>query len=565
MIASWMLYTLLVGLLVSVSALAAERVARGLGKPVRFVWAAAVVASLLWPAVASLLPKAPAAEAPLAPGVVQLQPMMAVATQPARWDVALRADSALITVWLLIAAFLLFRLVRALYALRSRRASWRQATVDGIDVRLSDDVGPAVIGLRRMEVVLPEWILSLDEPLRSLVLRHEEEHRAARDPYLLFGGAVALALMPWNLALWWQTRRLRLAIETDCDARVLRADPRPERYGMLLLTIAQRRSTVATAFAPMLSEPTTNLERRILAMRANTRKLALGAALVCAAAITFACSLQSPDAMTAPKPSAPKQIQPGQNQVYFEFQVEKQVQPIPGNHAPRYPDMLRTANVEGEVLAQFVVDTLGRPDTATFKVLKSTHDLFTAAVKSNLADMKFNPAQVGGRPVKQLVQMPFQFNLSRGATVGAVTIPESGTATRRGPRPVVSTVKAPERHDSIEMKIDTAFERASTAKAQTYFEFQVVKAAKPVVGNPAPRYPDMLRAANIEGDVIAQFVVDTFGLADPATLKILKSQHDLFSQAVRDNLANMRFTPAVVGDRKVKQLLQMSFAFHATK
>ncbi len=101
------------------------------------------------------------------------------------------------------------------------------------------------------------------------------------------------------------------------------------------------------------------------------------------------------------------------NQTYFEFQVEKQVQPYPNNSAPRYPDMLRSANVEGEVLAQFTVDTTGRADMATFKVLKSTHDLFTNAVKAALPNMKFYPAEVGGRKVKQLVQMPFQFALTK--------------------------------------------------------------------------------------------------------------------------------------------------------
>ena len=101
------------------------------------------------------------------------------------------------------------------------------------------------------------------------------------------------------------------------------------------------------------------------------------------------------------------------NQTYFEFQVEKQVSPVPGNPAPRYPDMLRSANVEGEVLAQFVVDTTGRADMSSFKVLKSTHDLFTNAVKSSLPNMKFYAAEVGGKRVKQLVQMPFQFNLTK--------------------------------------------------------------------------------------------------------------------------------------------------------
>src|SRR5690348_1545749 len=102
------------------------------------------------------------------------------------------------------------------------------------------------------------------------------------------------------------------------------------------------------------------------------------------------------------------------DQTYFEFQVEKQVAPYPGNTAPRYPDMLRSANVEGEVLAQFVVDTTGRAEMSTFKVIKSTHDLFTNAVKSSLPNMKFYPAEVGGKKVKQLVQMPFQFNLTKG-------------------------------------------------------------------------------------------------------------------------------------------------------
>src|SRR6184192_1709688 len=44
--------------------------------------------------------------------------------------------------------------------------------------------------------------------------------------------------------------------------------------------------------------------------------------------------------------------QPVSDQPYFEFQVEKQVAALPDNPRPRYPDMLRSANVEGEVLAQ---------------------------------------------------------------------------------------------------------------------------------------------------------------------------------------------------------------------
>lgn len=103
----------------------------------------------------------------------------------------------------------------------------------------------------------------------------------------------------------------------------------------------------------------------------------------------------------------------GGDQPYFEFQVEKQAVQVPGTGVLRYPDMLKSANIEGEVLAQFVVDREGRYEPGTFKVIKSSHDLFTAAVKNALPNIRFTPAEVGGRRVKQLVQQPFTFTLTK--------------------------------------------------------------------------------------------------------------------------------------------------------
>lgn len=102
-----------------------------------------------------------------------------------------------------------------------------------------------------------------------------------------------------------------------------------------------------------------------------------------------------------------------QDQTFFDFQVEKPVAQIPGSGSPNYPDILRSASVEGQVLAQFVVDTLGRVEIATFKVITKTHDLFEASVRNALPRMRFLPAEVAGRKVKQLVQQPFVFNLNK--------------------------------------------------------------------------------------------------------------------------------------------------------
>jgi TonB family protein len=104
---------------------------------------------------------------------------------------------------------------------------------------------------------------------------------------------------------------------------------------------------------------------------------------------------------------------------YFEFEVFRQVQASPNNRSPRYPDALRSANVQGEVLVQFVVDTLGRAEMNTFRVLRSTDMLFTTAVRSAVPDYEFSPAIKDNRKVRQLVQMPFYFCLNRGPSTMA--------------------------------------------------------------------------------------------------------------------------------------------------
>lgn len=99
------------------------------------------------------------------------------------------------------------------------------------------------------------------------------------------------------------------------------------------------------------------------------------------------------------------------NQTYFSFQVEKQVEPISSTQQVAFPEALRSSGVGGEVQAQFVVDTLGRIEAGSFKVQKSSNDLFASAVRSHLPRMRFYPAEVGGRKVRQLVQQSFVFNI----------------------------------------------------------------------------------------------------------------------------------------------------------
>jgi TonB family protein len=80
---------------------------------------------------------------------------------------------------------------------------------------------------------------------------------------------------------------------------------------------------------------------------------------------------------------------------------------------PRYPESLRQAAIEGRVLVRFKVDTLGLIDPASVTIVSSTHDLFSRAVLSALGGFRFRPAEVNGRRVVALAEMPFEFAIGR--------------------------------------------------------------------------------------------------------------------------------------------------------
>jgi protein TonB len=106
-------------------------------------------------------------------------------------------------------------------------------------------------------------------------------------------------------------------------------------------------------------------------------------------------------------------IAPALDGVFLESEVEKPVMVLPGTAGPAYPETLRAAGIEGQVVAQFVVDTAGRVELATFQVLDRQHPLFVAAVRSALSRMRYLPAEARGARVAQLVQQSFHFTVRR--------------------------------------------------------------------------------------------------------------------------------------------------------
>ena len=94
-------------------------------------------------------------------------------------------------------------------------------------------------------------------------------------------------------------------------------------------------------------------------------------------------------------------------------EVDREVVLLGPAPRPRYPEALRAAGVDGRVVIRVVVDTVGRVERASLTVVAATHPLFVPAVEQAVARMRFRPAEAGGRRVRQLVEIPFEFVLDR--------------------------------------------------------------------------------------------------------------------------------------------------------
>src|SRR6202050_4725322 len=236
-----MLYGAKVAVLIGLAALVLERVAAWRRLPRRGLWASALVLSLVVPVLAVLTPARG-----LAPPIYLTRAASRTVATPNAGEVYRAADAAapfviksfpesrhlslpnrasvervLRAAWL--AASFGLGILYALGLLRLRVAArhWPRERIGGQEVWVTEALGPAVYGLLRPIILMPRWALNAPNDVRAVVLAHEQEHIAARDPALLLLGLILVAISPWNLPLWWQLRRLRFAIEGDCDARAL--------------------------------------------------------------------------------------------------------------------------------------------------------------------------------------------------------------------------------------------------------------------------------------------------------------------------------------------------------
>ena len=102
---------------------------------------------------------------------------------------------------------------------------------------------------------------------------------------------------------------------------------------------------------------------------------------------------------------------PDEGGAYRAESVELVAALLPPAPSPSYPELLRRAGVTGRVVVRFVVDTAGRVETGSVTILSSAHGELERAVREVLPHYRFRPAEAGGKRVRMLVEMPFEFAL----------------------------------------------------------------------------------------------------------------------------------------------------------
>lgn len=298
---SWMLYSIVVSLLMGLAALALERSAQIRQRPARWLWATCMVASLailFIPSKVSVqIPETTHADR--ATSSETLSPPQTTAIETSRFTLPIigtdqtplssGVSTLLDWTWRMASTALVLVILASAAHLSWRRRRWDRGLMAGTAVYISEDSGPAVVGFLRPDIVVPRWLTKLSLGEQELVIAHERSHLGAYDTQLLIIAVCLLACMPWNPMLWWHLRRLRLAIEIDCDARVVSLGYPVARYGETLITVGARQSA-SYAMTTMASYGSKSfLEQRIHNMlRKKTRHARVSALALACLGVGFA-------------------------------------------------------------------------------------------------------------------------------------------------------------------------------------------------------------------------------------------------------------------------------------
>ena len=557
MTAAWMLWSIGAGLLFLVAGLAAERL---LDRGRRWVWAAAGAGTVILPAVRFLSsgggPEALPIGAPIA-----LEPLAITVSR----DSALHSlDDALLFGWVFLSSLLVVAALVGAARFIRRRRSWEAGTLLGRDVLWSRHSGPAVVGLLRSYIVLPEWVRGAGEARQELILTHEEEHLKARDVQLRFLAAALLLAFPWNPALWIQYRRLSLALDIDCDRRVISRWPhRLHLYGDLLLRVGARGGNIPGVAVAALAEQPSLLERRVRALlrKAPEVRMAQAAFLVFGALLVIGIAVMSPGITSdgarvdASDPAAAgEEAVPDlpAGPVFTPYAVAPDyTNPNEVRRAleGEYPPLLRDAGVGGTVQVWFFIDESGTVRNAVVNE-GSGHVALDEAALRVAPVFKFTPALNRDKAVPVWVSLPITFGTRGGRTAEAAE-----AETRRAEVEAIRVeAEATRAEAAVESDPSSGPVFTPPTVRPDYTNADEIRRAL------EREYPPLLRNAGVGGTVKVWFFIDAKGKVQKTSVNESSGNEALDEAALRVAPV-FEFTPALNRDKAVPVWVSLPITF----
>jgi TonB family protein len=189
--------------------------------------------------------------------------------------------------------------------------------------------------------------------------------------------------------------------------------------------------------------------------------------------------------------------------------------------APAYPESLRAARIEGDVLLVFRVDEQGRVFDPEIRF--STHPEFGAAAAEAVLDWRFRPGFRDGKPATFRVNIPITFRLNPEDELSRWAGREVFRPLATEPLPVETLEAWPQPSKWIE-----------------------------------PYYPPALRGSGLKGEVVVSFVIDEYGsVINP---EVLASENPHFATSALVAAINLRFAPHL-NDAGEAVPLQMAVVF----
>ena len=447
----------------------------------------------------------------------------------------------------------------------------------------------------RKEITRILGVVATQSTRRARPPNHEEEHIRAGDSRLRFLMTLPLFVFPWNPALWLQRHRLNLAVELDCDRRVMHRLPgHRHAYGNLLLRVGAGRNGLHRLALVSLSEGRSQLERRIRglvermprARRIQASLLVLGAAAVVTLAVLFPRIRgeggPAPDELIdlmAEPTFTPYTVRPD---LVNEAQVQQALE-------DEYPPALRDEGIGGRAVVHFFIDTEGVVQRVLL-ARTSGHEALDSAALRVARVFRFTPALDMDEIVPAWIAIPITFGTVdeaadssraeaerelfeamrrlrdelRADTASAADSSAFLEAMNRLREEMERAGEEPERaDDQVAAGESGSPTEASLADAPTFTPYTV----RPDLVNEREvqralerEYPPMVRDAGIGGTVTVYFFIDTEGVVQQV-LVAQPSGHQALDEAALRVARVFRFTPALNEDEAVPVWITIPITF----